>query len=673
MKHSPLAKALCCSLIAASPLLGAYARHMSPDEAIARLLNNESQRRMAGSEELKLAYVESAENQDFVYVFNKKSNGFIVVSADDSMPALLGYSNNGSFNPETVAPSLKWWLSQYAEEAAFSISSYDLKVESNSHPRLAPEVEKEEIPYLIKTQWGQRNPYNLKCPELNNNNCVTGCVATAMAQILKYHEYPATGFDENSYQWNDTTLSFDFGATEFRFNDMLDNYKDDSDESQDSAVAELMYACGVSVNMLYGAKESGASDIYIPYALRHYFKYDNEVKLLKRSFYSSEEWKDLVYSELEQQRPVIMGGQAPSGGHQFICDGYDGDGFFHINWGWEGMSDGCYLLSALNPEEQGIGGHNGGYNSNQTIVCGIKPAKEDSAIWYPIYANSGMGISNYTNSNINIVFEQGGILNESPEGVTVTMLVQAESEDGKTYISDQGSTLKFPGAENLQSKGFRSFSAGLPTDMPAGKYKAYIVFKTPEGNIQKLLFPYTSISYFYIDVDASGKITCTIGEPSARAEIRVLEFEPLEQIISNEVCMMKIVLENIGEYDYDDFIKYIVYPHDSDEALYTTYLAFNSIAPQKKINSSIPSVFDLKAGLYDIVFFDQYGDIISDKFTISVDASGVASIVDTDLPLDIYSARGILIKKNADSDYLSSLPKGIYIIKSKDNTFKIIK
>lgn len=672
MKHSPLPKTLCCALIAASPLLGAYARHMSPDEAIARLLNTESQKRVAGSQELKLAYVESAENQDFVYVFNKKSDGFIVVSADDSMPALLGYSNNGSFNPETVSPSLKWWLSQYAEEAAFSISSSD-QVESYAHPRLAPKAEKVEIPYLIKTQWGQRYPYNLKCPELNNNKCVTGCVATAMAQILKFHEYPATGFDENSYQWNDTTLSFDFGATEFRFNDMLDYYKEDSDESQDTAVAELLYACGVSVNMLYGAHESGASDIYIPYALRHFFKYDNEVKLLKRSFFSSEEWIDLVYSELEQQHPVIMGGQAPSGGHQFICDGYDGNGLFHINWGWEGMSDGYFLLSALNPEQQGTGGHNGGYNSNQTMVCGIQPAKEGSAIWYPIYANGGIGFSKFTNSTIDIDFEQGGILNESPEAVTVTMLVQAESEDGKTYISDKGATLKFDGAENLYTKGFRTFQTGLPTDMPAGKYKAYLVFKTPEGNIQKVLFPYTSISYFYIDVDSSGKVTCTIGEPTARAEIRILEFEPLEQVISNKECWMKIVIENVGEYDYDNFIKYIVYPHDSDTAIYSTYLTFNSIAPQKIISASVPTVFNLKSGLYDIVFFDQYGDIISEKFTISVDESGVASIVDTDQPLDIYSARGILIKKNADSEYLSGLPKGIYIIKSKTQTLKIIK
>ncbi len=496
MNISPIQKAFFAGLLLTCMAPGAYGRHLSPDEALSRIQNPLGSKKISSANNFDLIHTEESNGEKLVYVFNDGRNGFVVVSADDRMPGLLGYSDAGNFDPENVSPSLKWWLGQYAEEAAAAFEKGYGESKSASTRSDEENDGREIIPTLLSTKWGQQNPYYLDCPEVNGNHCVTGCVATAMSQVIKYHSYPASGLGNHAYRWNGTVLDFDYENTTFEYEGMLDTYEGNEEESARNAVAQLMYACGVSVDMSYRPTESGAYDTYIAYALRKYFNYDEAVRLMMRDFFTLEEWEELIYSELKEKRPVIMGGQAREGGHQFVCDGYDGNGYFHINWGWEGYGDGHFLLSSLNPEYQGVGGYEGGYNSNQSAICGIQPPTGTSARWYPIYSTGYLNVQSLNNGRMNINILSGNLFNYSPDAVDVEILLQAEGQDGSVFISEPTqftmgndpeprTTYPFPGAQGQTIYGYNQFVPfNLPKDMPAGDYKCTLVLKTPEGNIE---------------------------------------------------------------------------------------------------------------------------------------------------------------------------------------------
>lgn len=308
MNFSCIMKAIGGTLLILTPFLSADAARLTPDQALRRVEGSSTRFRMPGNgASYQLAYTESAANEPRLYVFNKGERGFIIASADDELPAVLGYSDNGAFDPSDASPELKWWLSQYADEAAWYLQNPN-RTTSSSSMKKAERVGYSDIHELIKTKWNQQSPYNLDCPGEGDQKCVTGCVATAMAQVIKYHGYPSQGNGQHSYSLKDgTTLEFNYGATTFNYEDMLDVYSDSATEVEQKAVATLMYACGVGVDMEYTPQESAAGDIYIPYALKTYFNYDASTRLLMRDYFSTEEWEELVYSELRDGRPVLFG------------------------------------------------------------------------------------------------------------------------------------------------------------------------------------------------------------------------------------------------------------------------------------------------------------------------------------------------------------------------------
>lgn len=685
MKTKTLKKALCAAMLISAPVSAVYARHLDPDEALSRLRNNHELKRIPGIMSFDLVHTEESDGNEMVYVFNTGKRGFIVVSADDNMPALLGYSDNGIYEPENVSPALKWWISQYAEEASYALSS-DVLTQLSDLTETPTETERPPIPDLLSTKWGQDEPFNLFCPEKNGKKCVTGCVATAMSQIIKYHNYPDSGSNTNEYIWNGTTLFFDYGTTNFDYNLMENVYSGQESEEAKDAVANLMYACGTAVNMNYDLDGSSAADIYIAYALRHYFNYDNSVRLLKREFFTADQWEELIYSELQQKRPVIYGGQAPRGGHQFICDGYEGDGFFHINWGWNGYGDGIFRLSALNPSYQGVGGFEGGYNSNQTIVCGIQPPVADSEVWYPVYSDGSIEVARLNGEkSVILKYNVGGIWNYSQQPVDVEILLEAVASDGKAYISEPypfmfaGDTeprTKYPfkGAIGKNISGYTSFTLNIPGNLPADDYKCYVVIKTPEGNIQKVFFPITDIPYFNLNVSPSGKITSTQGEPEVKAQIKVVSLEPTEPLSEGERPEFKITIENTGDYDYYGTIEYRIRKNGVPTDDSKKSIRFNSILPGESPTFIWAPDITLEAASYDITFYDQYGDQISESFTFTIGNSEVESIVKAAGSIDVFSADGRLIQKDADEGTINSLPKGINILKTKSGkSFKILR
>lgn len=307
-----------------------------------------------------------------IYVYTYfGDNGFLLLSAYDSAPALLGYSETNDFDTRRMSESTTAWVANYASQIAVA---KDIKGYRFAPTRADDRV---KIEPMVKTTWDQLSPYNGQCPLVGVRRSVTGCVATAMAQIMNYWKYPEVGQGEITYTPNNfsSPLSLDFSTVEFDWDNMLDSYPYNASSTDPSskAVATLMKACGYAVKMNYSPDASGANSNLIGYGMRTYFGYDSGVQYTARSGYSNSAWDKMVYENLLNVGPLIYDGQSSTGGHSFVCDGYDGKGYYHINWGWGGHSDGYFLLDELTPSDIGTGGHYGGYNMSQDAVFGIMP------------------------------------------------------------------------------------------------------------------------------------------------------------------------------------------------------------------------------------------------------------------------------------------------------------
>lgn len=370
------------AIIPAIALLGAIASNaatLTPDEALARVMKeSDAMRASARAVVAQPRLIHTTVGDDgepAVYIFAADSReGSIVVSADDVAAPLLGYCDTPADGE--LPPELRWWLGQYAAEIEAARSEGAPRYIEPAAPKAT--TARKAIAPLVKTRWDQGAPYNNDCPSVSqsvigNGKAPTGCVATAMAQVMKYFGWPAKGTGTGSATVSGgSQQSMNFNVT-FDWANMTDTYAAGSyTATQASAVALLMKACGYSVAMNYTPSASGAQSTAIPGALINNFGYDSGAALYRRDYYGREEWEEMIYNNLANVGPVIYTGASNvGGGHAFVCDGYSADGYFHFNWGWSGMYDGYYLLTALNPEGQGVGGFAGGYNISQDVVLGI--------------------------------------------------------------------------------------------------------------------------------------------------------------------------------------------------------------------------------------------------------------------------------------------------------------
>jgi len=317
---------------------------------------------------LDLAYTSRADNgTPTAYVFNFH-NGFVVVSADDSYHPILGYSERGRFDYEQAPDGLRFMLDALSHEIAQCIAegiatTSDIACQWKNLEACGMLGNQKNIPLvgpLVQTKWDQGVPYNLYAP----NGYPTGCVATAMAQLMKYWEWPVHGTGEHSYQWGGQTLSANFGETTYDWANMLNNYNMGSVLPENrEAVAVLMSHCGIAVNMMYASDGSGAFSADVPDAINNYFSYSDQATYIAKNGYTYDEWIALLKSNLDQHIPLYYSGQGESGGHAFICHGYDNDGLFYFNWGWGGSNDSWFLIDGDKFE----------FNSSQGIVYDFIP------------------------------------------------------------------------------------------------------------------------------------------------------------------------------------------------------------------------------------------------------------------------------------------------------------
>lgn len=324
---------------------------------------------------------------ELYYVFNRgESEGYVIVSGNDQTLPVLGYTEEGEFDYNALPDNVRSWLDSREQQLLeLSVSpSVGEPMKLPQHAAIAP---------MVTTKWSQGDPYNQECPMyLNQGRSVTGCVATAMAQVLYYQrDKSVTEIQAEIPGYTAWTGQFWVDAipagSPIDWDNMTDTYSSSSTAKQKLAVAQLMHYCGVAVKMDYTNGASGAQPSEVPGAVQKYFGYGSQTRIVWQSNYSEDAWDNMLYNELAQGRPFYLGGYNTEAGHAFVCDGYDGNYCYHINWGWGGQSDGWYMLSKLNPGSQGIGGSSGGYSSNENAVIGFEPEN---------YGERAMPISNPT-------------------------------------------------------------------------------------------------------------------------------------------------------------------------------------------------------------------------------------------------------------------------------------
>ena len=323
--------------------------------------------------------VTATTQQAAYYVFNTTAaadRGFVIVAGDDRLPAVLGYSDSGSFDANDVPPAMQQWLDGYTAQIAAITAGGVPEVRTASRPAIAP---------MLPVHWGQGLPYNVLLPHISgssNAHAYVGCVAVAMAQIMAFWKHPqrptATipGYTSSSGKTYQVTMpslvpiDFDWENMHYTY------YTNDSTSEACQAVANLMLYSTTSLKSNFGLTSTGSYTRNIPEMLITYFGYKNSAHYIYRETYSTQAWEDVIYAELAAGRPVAYGGNKQSAGHAFVCDGYDGDGRFHINWGWAGKSNGYFLLNLLNPSDEGIGSAAGayGYVKGQGAAIGLEPA-----------------------------------------------------------------------------------------------------------------------------------------------------------------------------------------------------------------------------------------------------------------------------------------------------------
>lgn len=398
MKHFKLA------FIAAICFFPAWlgAKQVSPEtarqvaEAQVRSLNQ-----LRSAQELNLVYTETTGSKTvsgapakvsgntsadvLYYVFNAGDRGFVIVSGDDIAVPVLGYSDNGAYDPANLPPDFVYYMNCLADEIKEGIAKnftqsekskeqWEVYIMGNvSSLRAATAVSP-----ILTTKWNQGTPYNDNCPLIGSDRTVTGCVATAMAQIMKRHNHPATRtVTIPAYTTKTKGLSIPaFAGTTYNWASMTDTYNTSSSSASKTAVATLMYHCGAGAKMDYNIAAvggSGAITTDAALALVTYFDYDQSLRYLQRAYYSNNDWETLLRNEIDAARPVFYTGSNPSSGHAFVCDGYDNTGKFHFNWGWGGYQDGYFVTTSLNPGGGGTGAGAGTYNQDQGILINIKP------------------------------------------------------------------------------------------------------------------------------------------------------------------------------------------------------------------------------------------------------------------------------------------------------------
>lgn len=563
------------------------------------------------------------------YVFpNGEGKGFTVVSGDDRLPEVVGYSDKGTYDEENLPSNYVGFMKAYEEmvgqldngdsRASASIAEAKaLRSSGYQQPAVAP--------LLGNIQWNQMIPYNNMCPMYNSTNrSVTGCVATAMAQVMMYYQYPKTlRTDIPAYVSRTNLLSIpqiNQGET-YDWANMLPQYASyeplNYTDAQAAAVAKLLYHCGAACEMDYGPS-SGAN--VTPAILSTYFGYDSDLMQdLTRDAFTLAEWSQIMDKELSAKRPILYSGRSSDGGHEFICDGTDGYGLYHINWGWGGYQDGYFDVTILNPDKGGAGSGSApdGYNQYCSMIVGIAPdnGKVDEPLVdvAPVVmignGNSSLGFQMSTRNKVTDTFgviTNNLLSNQSAKDFTGYFAYGIQQADGtyKPLSNSRSISIKHPKADGST---YRQSIRLLQFDyaFPVGKTTLYGLYSTDNKKWEKCAYVYM-VPFV---VEATER-TISVATPLSA------DIVAQDELLSEQDNTLMLTVSNDADFEHLGIIK--VYtsttnekPSDPSEQIYFTILSKSSSTREVSVT---PSAGDL----YVWVTNDKGEDLMEmKKFTVT--------------------------------------------------------
>ena len=490
------------------------------------------------------------------YVFNNGGdNGFVIIAGDDRAADILAYADNGTFDPQNIPDNMKACLDGYANEIEWARANIP-----DANEEEVPQPARQVIYPLIETKWGQDNPFNQLCFTSSGKQSVTGCVATALAQVMYYHRWPkseTTVIPEYADDY-DTTIEA-LPATTFDWEHMRKKYSgnETTDDPYATAVAKLLFYAGHATEMTYYNSSAAAAVESCVKALHEYFGYANKPVTIQRSLYNKDQWENIIYNELHHGRPVIFGANTASNiGHAFVCDGYDGEGLFHINWGWEGLSDGYFRLQALNPASQGTGGGVGnyGFSYKQIALVGISPTIVEDGSEMSDESRRGKVVELVLAEGTDDTYSYSGgslpsINLEYDFGVSITgnykfgvALFQGDQVLGKTMYGPYNVT-------SAWTMTFKSFPTGyfLGSNLADGTYQIKAICQ-PDGAADWHLCDDADCNFIEVTV-GNGTVTFV-----PKKEYPIIQVMDLKQVFEGgERKTVRVTLKNISQYNFTGF------------------------------------------------------------------------------------------------------------------------
>lgn len=397
-------------------------------------------------------------------VIGNRHAGFVVLANDDAIEAVVGVSNKPYTNDTNINPAFQWYL----RAANAAIASHIASGHGYSGA-IAPSAPlPDHVDPLIKTRWQQEAPFNNDVQKDDKGKpYLVGCVAITMTQIMRYYKYPAVGKGSNSYTMNGETLSADFSASPYQWDKMLPIYeKGKYTDEEAKAVSELMRQVGISVNMDYKPGFSSSYTMSAQNALINNFGYNPDMNRYTRNYYSEQEWMDMVYKELSEQRPIYYSGNDSNwkNGHAFVIDGYNKDGKVHVNWGWGGYQDGDFDIGILTPARSN-------YSYYQDMIVGIQP--EQQGAWkshLTLYYGSQLTIEKFRKQAIRMGEAKVWNVSSTPVNGTLALVIEGNG---------QQRNLKTTNYQGLDSywESYSWSNLRLPPDLPDGDYQIYLRFR----------------------------------------------------------------------------------------------------------------------------------------------------------------------------------------------------
>ena len=427
---------------------------------------------------------EDAAEPAYYVLVREEGAGFVIVSGDDALPELVAYSDQTSFPSEgEIHPALSGFLDTYASMVEAVRNGEEVVTMSQRVDAAVPVVEP-----LCKTQWSQGNPYNALCPLDEGKRSMVGCVALAMAQIMKYHEWPLHGTGKVSY--TPSTVKelqvVDFSQSTYQWKVMLNTTAElKADAEAAEAVAKLCYDCGVSSRMEYGAEESGTYDDYAIQSMYENFGYKaSTIQILYRDcFATQQEWNAIWKAELDAGRPILYSGLSKSGGHEFIIDGYDSNGFVHVNWGWGGDFDAFYDIAILDATPAMS------FTDAQAMIVGIEPDYTGTdRVHAPVipFMASSFSLSKSVTLNKDRLINVKEIYNRSRSAQTWFFGVGLFDVEGNMLanLTKNETSHSIPSMKGLTQT---MVIFNIPSNTPDGEYVLSVIFRPK--NSDEWLFP----------------------------------------------------------------------------------------------------------------------------------------------------------------------------------------